>query len=257
MQNLHHRPWHNLSSRFASLFLSLYSCFSHAVIIMDQRSRKHQPRDADDTSRDNDAAAAAAGAATAAPASPQVYKLKIELPVPRGAQAIWRTVTVPSNMRLARLHDVVQAVMGWGDCHLHQFEDMQGRTYMKDPFDSGGDVPLEEKKVQIGSVLRAVGEAMQYLYDFGDNWEHIISLLEISPPRDAAALTPAILDGAGAAPVEDSGGLCAYLDMLENRDEDPERAEWFKEMTGRKLRTFDAAKFDKAAATARLRAEFP
>ena len=35
---------------------------------------------------------------------------------------IWRRVQVPADFPLRRLHDVIQAVMGWLDYHLHQFE---------------------------------------------------------------------------------------------------------------------------------------
>ncbi len=35
---------------------------------------------------------------------------------------IWRRFLVPSDITLGRLHDCLQAVMGWSDSHLHQFE---------------------------------------------------------------------------------------------------------------------------------------
>ena len=35
---------------------------------------------------------------------------------------IWRRVAVPTSMNLKAVHGVIQAVMGWLDCHLWQFE---------------------------------------------------------------------------------------------------------------------------------------
>ena len=35
---------------------------------------------------------------------------------------IWRRVAVPASMSLEALHSVIQATMGWLDCHLWQFE---------------------------------------------------------------------------------------------------------------------------------------
>ena len=51
---------------------------------------------------------------------PSVYQLKItllEIDPP-----IWRRIQVPSTVPLCCLHDAIQAVMGWTDSHLHQFE---------------------------------------------------------------------------------------------------------------------------------------
>jgi len=35
--------------------------------------------------------------------------------------AIWRRVTVPRDVTLGKLHDVIQIAMGWEDDHLHEF----------------------------------------------------------------------------------------------------------------------------------------
>jgi Plasmid pRiA4b ORF-3-like protein len=34
---------------------------------------------------------------------------------------IWREVEVPTSITLMVLHDIIQAVMGWFDCHLWEF----------------------------------------------------------------------------------------------------------------------------------------
>ena len=49
-----------------------------------------------------------------------IYQLKITL---IGIEPpIWRDVQVSSSIPLCCLHDAFQAVMGWTDSHLHQFE---------------------------------------------------------------------------------------------------------------------------------------
>jgi hypothetical protein len=35
--------------------------------------------------------------------------------------AIWRRIEVPASMTLECLHEVIQTVMNWADCHLHHF----------------------------------------------------------------------------------------------------------------------------------------
>jgi hypothetical protein len=51
---------------------------------------------------------------------PSVFQLKIillEIDPP-----IWRRIQVPSTIPLCCIHDAFQAVFGWTDSHLHQFE---------------------------------------------------------------------------------------------------------------------------------------
>jgi len=49
-----------------------------------------------------------------------VYQLKITLL--EIDPSIWRRIHVPSTLLVCSLHDAIQAVMGWTDSHLHQFE---------------------------------------------------------------------------------------------------------------------------------------
>lgn len=41
---------------------------------------------------------------------------------------IWRRFAVPTSMNLKAVHSVIQAVLGWLDCHLWEFE-ASGRKY--------------------------------------------------------------------------------------------------------------------------------
>ena len=50
---------------------------------------------------------------------PEIYQLKVTL---LGTMPpIWRRLLVPADLTLAQLHDVLQSVMGWQDCHMHEF----------------------------------------------------------------------------------------------------------------------------------------
>jgi len=49
----------------------------------------------------------------------EIATIRIEL---RGTDpVIWRQVEVPTSITLKGLHDIVQAAMGWCDCHLWGF----------------------------------------------------------------------------------------------------------------------------------------
>lgn len=48
-----------------------------------------------------------------------LLELRIELE--HSQPLIWRTIAVPNNVTLVKLHSVIQAAMGWRDGHLHEF----------------------------------------------------------------------------------------------------------------------------------------
>ena len=122
--------------------------------------------------------------------APAVYQLKITLL--EVGPPIWRRIQVPSTMLLCCLHDAFQAVMGWTDSHLHQFE--RDGKYWGDPeTDEFGNLELiNESRVSVGSLLKTEGESMIYLYDFGDCWRHGVVLEKILP-ADTSATKPVCL----------------------------------------------------------------
>jgi hypothetical protein len=143
---------------------------------------------------------------------PSVYQLKITI---LGIEPpIWRRIQVPSTLLLCCLHDAPQAVMGWTDSHLHQFE-KDGRYWGDPENDEFGDLELlDQSKVPVGKVLLVEGDSMVYLYDFGDNWRHEV-VLEKIVRVDAAVSKPVCLDGKRRCPPEDVGGPSGYQEFLE------------------------------------------
>lgn len=49
----------------------------------------------------------------------QIYQLKITLKDVH--LPVWRRIQVPADMKLGKLHRVLQDTMGWTDSHLHAF----------------------------------------------------------------------------------------------------------------------------------------
>lgn len=110
---------------------------------------------------------------------------------------VWRRVAVPAAATLGDLHDVIQAAMGWGDDHMHAFR--VGRA---------GRTDLAED-MQVREALSRRGSRIEYVYDFGDSWEHEIKSDGFFQ-NDLGILLPACIDGGGACPPEDSGGVWRY-----------------------------------------------
>lgn len=114
---------------------------------------------------------------------------------------VWRRLLVPPDMRLDRLHDVIKTSMGWTDTHLHVFSTAAGDYGVPDP-ELGF---RNERNARLGQFLKREGDRVQYLYDFGDGWEHDI-VLEKRADRTPGEQLPACIAGKGACPPEDCGG---------------------------------------------------
>ena len=123
---------------------------------------------------------------------------------------VWRRLLVPADIRLDRLHDVIQTSMGWTDTHLHVFSTAAGDYGVLDP-ELGF---RNERNARLEQFLNQKGDRIQYAYDFGDGWEHDIVLEKRVDPDPGAAL-PACPAGKGARPPEDCGGPWGYADLKE------------------------------------------
>ncbi|HLK66329.1 MAG TPA: plasmid pRiA4b ORF-3 family protein [Bryobacteraceae bacterium] len=178
---------------------------------------------------------------------PSVYQLNITLL--DIIRPIWRRIQVPSNIPLSRLHDVFQTAMGWTNSHMHQFE--KGRMCWSVPQRDGlDDDIIDERRVELDTVLIAEGDSMSYLYDFGDDWRHKVVLEKILP-SDAASLKPVCLAGERRCPPEDVGGAPGYQEFLEVIFQ-PGHEE-FARLRGWSGGTFHAEEFDLEAVNKALR----
>jgi len=140
-----------------------------------------------------------------------VYELRITLQEIR--PPIWRLVQVPDSLRLSRLHDALQTVIGWTDSHLHRFE-KDGKHWGVPEPDGDDDIEIvDESRTTIGAVLTTPGDSMLYVYDFGDNWRHNVELEKILPA--SGLVRPICLAGERHCPPEDVGGVSGYEDFLE------------------------------------------
>lgn len=146
------------------------------------------------------------------PTAHAVYELKVTL---IGVEPpIWRRVQVPSTILMCCLHDCLQAIFGWKDSHLHQFE-ADGQVWSNPDWFEDDDIEVvDESRVALNRILQALGSSITYQYDFGDDWKHEVLLekilsVELPQPR------PVCFGGDRACPPEDVGGVRGYAEFLE------------------------------------------
>lgn len=136
-----------------------------------------------------------------------------------------RMIDVPAAVTLAELHDLLQVALGWTDSHLHVFA-ARGTRYGVPDSDWEDDLqPRDEATV----LLRELPARFDYLYDFGDSWEHEVEIV------GTGGEGPGCVEGEGGCPPEDCGGAPGYEHLLEvladPRHEEYERLrEWAGEL---------------------------
>jgi hypothetical protein len=136
------------------------------------------------------------------------YQLKIQL---RNVSKppVWRRIVVPADVRLDELSEVILGAMGWHGSHLHVLEDRStGLEYGPPDSDLGH---RDEGQAKLSDLVRDVGDTFLYTYDFGDGWEHLITIEQ----RAENDFTPGCLAGKGACPPEDCGGAYGYAELKE------------------------------------------
>ncbi|WP_284620563.1 plasmid pRiA4b ORF-3 family protein [Aquabacterium humicola] len=147
------------------------------------------------------------------PEPQQIYQLTVELQhiEPR----IWRTILVPDTLKLARLDLVVQAAFGWTNSHLHEWRIGSARYGIPDPEWGTQEDLIDERKCTVGKVLGDDVAEFTYNYDFGDGWEHRITVDQRSAVEPERNAWPMCIAGANACPPEDVGGPPGYMDFLQ------------------------------------------
>lgn len=125
---------------------------------------------------------------------------------------VWRVVQVPESISLDRLHRVIQIAMGWRDSHLHEFIIGKVRYGIPDPeWDAPGSL-IPEKGVPLAKALGG-GKRFRYTYDFGDDWEHMLTVEKRGVESDSPSQIRC-LSGQNACPPEDVGGPPGYADFI-------------------------------------------
>lgn len=170
------------------------------------------------------------------------YILKVELLDVENPR-ITRTLSCPANATFEELHTAIQIAFGWADCHLHQFEVhpeasqwspmiLKISPESSDDFDDDDD-PLpressEEYKLQTYfESPRFQDHDLIYQYDFGDSWEHLITVLG----RGDKVEYFSCVDGEGHSCAEDAGGPRGWEDVRDayrKTGGDKDLREWYE-----------------------------
>jgi hypothetical protein len=167
-----------------------------------------------------------------------IYQIKVTLVDIQ--PPIWRRFQVRGDTTLLGLHQILQDVMGWEDCHLHEFVVGDRRYGMVDLEFDDPDI-LDECEMTLALIPPRQHGKLIYHYDFGDGWRHKLVVEKILEPESGIDY-PICLGGKHHCPPEDCGGVWGYANFLEAiRDREHPEHEEYLEWVGE---AFDPEAFD-------------
>ena len=153
----------------------------------------------------------------------KAYQMKIM--IKHSHPPIWRRFTVPAGLTFSQLSFILNEVMGWNGGHLSQFEFYHmGVVIEEDPDDMDwlDKELLDATETRIDPFMDSENW-FNYIYDFGDYWEHRVEIEKIITDYDMDY--PIVLKYKGNTPYEDCGGIYDYYHLLEVL-ENPENKEY-------------------------------
>jgi hypothetical protein len=141
-----------------------------------------------------------------------VFVFKITL---AGARSIWRRIAVRGDQTLDDLHEAIFQAFDRDDEHLYSFffprPGRKGRAALRDaeeythPFNATKPDPFADKPLKNAGTTRLsalglkAGRTFLYLFDFGDEWWHEITVEETDAPDDKGQY-PRIIEKRGKSP---------------------------------------------------------
>ena len=140
--------------------------------------------------------------------------LQIKITLRGSKPPIWRRLLIENNITFLTFHYIIQDAMGWENAHLFEFKAGHNRIceYYEE-WDMGSDMK-DAAEIMIDTVLNKKGDKVLYTYDFGDGWEHQITVEKVET-IDKSVHYPVCIKGKGNCPPEDCGGIWGFYSMLE------------------------------------------
>ncbi len=129
---------------------------------------------------------------------------------------VWRRLIVPSHYSFRLFHEIIQETFGWWSEHLYAFSpggwnsSPQIMEIDEEEDDLGKGKKMESSETPLSEYFNKKGQKFHYIYDFGDNWDHQITLEKIVEEEISQ---PSCTDGEGQCPPEDCGGIPGYANL--------------------------------------------
>jgi len=152
--------------------------------------------------------------------------LKLRITILDIMPEIWREILIENDITFEELHKIIQIAFDWTNSHLYGFN-INGTLFsVPDEEYESDDLDVKNK---ITEFLFSKGQKCIYTYDFGDNWEHEIEIIDILNREKIQY--PKCIAGKRNCPPEDCGSIPGYEGIIEalkskNKSEHQDLLEW-------------------------------
>ena len=110
---------------------------------------------------------------------------------------IYSDILIRADQTFEDLHEIIFEAFNRAEEHLYSFD--IGGTQVSSPDCELDDDELDASETKLEEISFEVGDGFGYLFDFGDEWQHDIELLEIVPVEKTGEY-PRILNSHGEPP---------------------------------------------------------
>jgi len=132
------------------------------------------------------------------------------------SKKIWRRIAIRSDQTLDDLHAIIFTAFDRFEEHLYSFyrtapwlrrrgdvgDDVEytspNMIEAADPFD--GHEVHDASKTNIGSLGLKAGDTLHYLFDFGDSWQHELTVEAVGQPLEPKRRYPSMMEKHGQSP---------------------------------------------------------
>ncbi len=158
----------------------------------------------------------------------KIFEFKVQI---KGVKpSVYRVIQVPSDFTFFQLHVAIQIAFDWENAHWHIFN-IDGEEIGIDD-DDAFVPPLDETAIKLNEKVHSIKQKSEYTYDFGDNWDHQITLMKILNKKEDETY-PKCVRGARNSIPEDIGGVWGFMEFKEiindkNHPRYKEMSEWYE-----------------------------
>ncbi|MCZ4327397.1 plasmid pRiA4b ORF-3 family protein [Brachybacterium paraconglomeratum] len=147
------------------------------------------------------------------PSTGKVLTVRVDLH--RSSPPIWRRLELRSDLSLEDVHTVLQTAFDWAGYHSWRFAaggapfDEAAQQFLCASDVEEGEDPdgIPAGEVRLGEQLQQAGDALKYLYDYGDGWD-LGLVVESVRAAEAGDTQPGPWEG-GARPRPRTAAGCA------------------------------------------------
>ena len=144
---------------------------------------------------------------------PRVFKLEVRLESLRLRcfdSTISRTFEIEGTDSLYDLHMAIQSGFGWDNDHMFSFflsdeiwdsqNEYKGNPIGEHARSSFGDISKSAAETEIGDLPLKAGSIFKYLFDYGDEIVHNVTVLDVFENNDPEPVFPRMIRSIGDAP---------------------------------------------------------